>query len=233
MKPPDIEGKTPAQQVEAIDDFIIHELALAQASTARMTRGRVLPLTQDERVARALYLAGSISGYDLDSGIRSPISQCPTLSYMLHTYNGGKDPTAPHPADVNLATFTADCIGGAAWVGGFDRYQPIRFAHIYDGWINTDSMIIDARGPMRCFIKLAAPEPGCFVVCASGSPGHRIGHIGTVVEVPPSFDRANRDHWHAMKVVDVAARAGRANAMTTASGWFGTDACFVRSVMKP
>ncbi len=203
------------------------------------SRGTVLPLTPQQRVNRALYLAGERTSSALDIGVRNPSKDCATIFYRLKDYNGGKDPTSPNPATYWRATqdgnlnITCDCIGGAAWCAGFDRYQPVRFAHIYSGWINTDSMIMDALGPARCFRKLERPEPGCFVVAATGSgPKKSIGHIGTVVDVPGDFD-INGD-WTDIGVVDVAARTGRANMRNSrgAAGWRERDGIFVVSTMK-
>jgi len=199
------------------------------AAGQAMWRGVVLPMTMEEIRDRALYLASDrcVAGY-----------------YLLHDHNGGKDPTAPDPFDRWKfqgkdgewhTAVTADCIGGAAWCGGFDRFQPVRFAHIYGGWINTDSMIMDARGPGRCFVELDRPEPGCFVVCASGSRGHKVGHIGTVVTVPAEWDKQIGECWSALGVVDVASTGAgrRANTLRTGRGWFDTNAAFVRSIMEP
>jgi hypothetical protein len=205
-------------------------------------RGYLVPLTAAQRLARARYLAQQIAISEIDSYIRKDgaPTMCPDGYYLLSDYNGGKDPTAPDPFDrwskpgSTFVNRTADCIGGAAWIGGFDRYQPKRFAHIYSGWINTDSMIQDARGPAKCFRALATPEPGCFVVCASGSPGHSIGHIGTVIAVPASWNEAQKSSWEALSVVDVASRTpDKANQMTTGRGWFGANALFIVSIMVP
>jgi hypothetical protein len=206
-------------------------------------RGVVVPLSADERVQRALYLAGLADISTLDRWVRKEHApkRCPTLYYRLKGFNGGKDPTAPDPADrwtfegadgKRYIARTSDCMGAAAWIGGFDRYQPRRFAHIQDGWTNTDGMRLDAGGPSRCFRKIDAPERGCFVVYGSGSPGHKVGHVGTVIGVPAGFDRTKREHWQALEVVDVASRGTRpANQLTTGRGWFGADAWFVVSVM--
>lgn len=204
-----------------------------------MTRGVVVPLTAAERVLRMRYLAGLAKLHELDAHVRrdGAPDDCPALYYLLKEHNGGKDPTAPDPADRWMkppSTFvnrTCDCIGGQAWCGGWDRYQPARFAHIYDGWINTDSMILDAKGPRRCFVPIDRPTPGDMVVCASGSRGHRVGHIGGIIAVPAEWDATKLECWAAIEVVDVAARTGRANSRTTAAGWFGTGALFTRSVM--
>lgn len=189
-----------------------------------MKRGIVLGLTPEQVVARARYLASE---------------ECATIYYRLKGYNGGKDPTAADPADrwtakgKKTVNVTCDCAGAAAWCSGYDRYQPDRFAHIYGGWINTDSMIIDASTDARCFVALDRPTPGAMIVCRSGSRGHRIGHVGVIVEVPAEWDPNERECWEAIVVVDVAGRKGRANMQTTGRGWFRTGAMFLRTIMQP
>lgn len=198
-------------------------------------RGVVLDLDADQRVARAVYLASS---------------QCATMYYRLEYPNGGTDPTAKDPAarwsnpGSNFTNITCDCMGGAAWIAGFDRYQPIRFADIYGGYINCDSIRIDIAQGSKRFARLDRPQPGCMIVYGSvdyDSDGKRdrVGHIGTVVAVPAAWDPNDRKCWEALKVVDVAARKGRANAMTTGIPWFGNDkrgvaknSWFVVSLMK-
>lgn len=204
--------------------------------TASVTkRGRVVPLTPAQVVTRALYLAGERFGADLDEHVRSPAERCPVGYYRLPDHNGGTDPTAPDPfsrwSDGGSPRRTSDCIGGAAWCSGFDRYQPQRFAHIYSGWINTDSSLMDARGPARCFRDLGRPEPGALIVCRSGSRGHRVGHVGVVVSVPAEWDPADLGCWQAIGVVDIAGRTGRANMRTTGRGWYRTEAGFLVSKM--
>lgn len=206
-----------------------------------MSRGVVLGLSLAEVAQRARYLAGEVQIGALDSHVRrsGAPSDCPVGYYLLKEHNGGKDPTAPDPFDRwtkqggSTVNRTADCIGGAAWCGGFDRYQPERFKHIYSGWINTDSMRLDAGGPAKCFERLARPEPGCFVVFASGAGGHRVGHIGTVVDVPAEWDGSELECWKLLGVVDVAARQGRANRRTTGATWAGKSSWFIRSTMQP
>lgn len=206
------------------------------------SRGTVLPLSAQQRVNRALYLAGELRIEGLDGYARKPNdgrTHCPVIYYRLSDYNGGKDPTAPDPATywrkdaTSQLNVTSDCIGGAAWCAGFDRYQPARFSHIYSGWINTDSMIMDAGRDARCFTRLALPKPGCFVVCATGSgPKKSIGHIGVVVSVPAGF--ALNSDWSDLGVVDVAARTGRANCRNSrgGAGWQERDGIFVESIMR-
>lgn len=212
----------------------------------------VLALSAEERRNRMLYLAGEItldqvkdvaplsdvpSGYAAD--VRLGSQKCPAIYYLLKDHNGGKNPLAPDPADrwrkpgSTFVNITSDCIGGQAWCGGFDRFQEKRFAHIYGGWINTDSMRQDAGGPKKCFHRLERPEPGCFVVFASGSGGHKIGHIGGVVDVPAEYAPTEREWWDELGVVDVAARIGRANKRTTGRTWYRTDAWFIVPTMQP
>ncbi len=223
-----------------------------------MPRGIVLDLSPEQVLNRLLYLAGDIPLQDLDDHIDKDAGRlralsgyadagadgevrCPDIFYLLKEHNGGKDPTAPDCAarwskpGKTFVNRTSDCIGGMAWAGGFDRYQPVRFKHIYDGWINTDSMLIDAKATTpRCFQKLDRPELGCFVVCASGSRGHAVGHIGGVVCVPAEWDYATRECWEQLEIVDVASRgAARANTKHSAIGWFNTGALFVVSTMTP
>lgn len=192
-----------------------------------MTRGKVLGLSLAQVATRARYLA-------------SP--ECVDGYYLLNDHNGGKDPTAADPFDrwskpgSTFVNRTADCIGGAAWCGGFDRYQPVRFPY-YHGWINTDSMLLDVLGSRRCFEPLDRPTPGCFVVAPSGSPGHAIGHIGVVIDVPAEWDADVADCWRLVRVVDVASRGAgvRANKETTAIGWYTSrkQGAWVRSIMLP
>lgn len=226
------------------------QLPLAPAIiTPPRKRGTVVELTAQQRVQRMLYLVQQAEISTLDSFVRKTAAPvvCPDIFYLLKDHNGGKDPTAPDPADRWVApgkTFvnrTCDCIGGMCWCGGWDRFQPQRFAHIYGGWINTDSMCMEvdrvARGKLShipaCFRRLPYPVPGCYVVCRSGTPGHKVGHIGGCIEVPLGLNLKLRDSWKQIKVVDVASRTPKkANALTTAAGWFGTDAYFIEPVMK-
>ncbi len=225
-----------------------------------MSRGLVVPLTALERRERLLYLAGesrldklthvqkdpatlvALGGYSTDHGDLITPVKCPTIYYLLKDHNGGTDPTAPDPASRwrkpktveqpdPILNRTCDCIGGQAWVGGFDRYQPKRFSHIYDGWINTDSMRMDAGGPKKCFKRLAVPEVGCFVVFASGAGGHKVGHIGGIVSVPAEWDPTVRECWQALGVIDVAGRVGRANVRGNGLTWYAKNAWFIVSTM--
>lgn len=208
-----------------------------------MTRGVVLPLTDEQRVARMRYLAQLASIDTLDSYARKDgaPSFCPDIYYLLKDHNGGKDPTAPDPADrwsnagSQFVNRTCDCIGGQAWCGGWDRDQPnIPDPSGYGGEINTDSMLIDARGKALRFRILAAPKPGCMVVWATGDGGMKMGHIGGVIGVPDHWDPKNPACWAEVVVIDVAMRTPqRANQITTALMWMRAGGVFVESLMAP
>lgn len=218
-----------------------------------MTRGAVVPLTAEQRVKRALYLAGKITIDELDAYVRKDGAPrtCPVIYYRLEYPNGGTDPTAPHPAAIwskpgsSFKNCTADCFAGAAWVGGFDRVQPARAAHVWDGHLNCDSMLIEAEHHGRCFELLEQPELGCMVVYASedydrDGKRDRVGHVGTVVSVPAAWNPNDRECWAQLGVVDIAGRSGRANRRTNGLTWFGRDrygrpknSRFVRAIMKP
>lgn len=219
-----------------------------------MTRGIVLGLTGAQIAARARYLGQLATSEVLDgyvNGGRPVPTKCVDGYYLLDKEhgerNGGSDPAAQDPfyrwskAGSSFVNRTGDCVAGAAWCGGWDRYQPKRFAHIYEGSINVNSMLLDAFGPMKCFEPLVVPEPGCFVVAPTGAEHFKgCGHVATVYAVPPEFDPNVEDCWRHVLAVDVAHRDPHpANRPTTAQAWFagrGHDAnhcAFVRSVMKP
>lgn len=108
------------------------------------------------------------------------------VKYSLEYPNGGTSPSAPGPEDPQ--TRGCDCVGFDAWCGGFDRYQPEKFP-LYDGYINTDSMIQEALTTGKWFKLLPAPESGCFIVTESFTKkgldrdGRRvIGHTGVVTD---------------------------------------------------
>lgn len=220
-------------------------------------RGTVVHLTADQRrtrmlwlvgeatadtldpfvdVDRRLALVGKVTGYTIKPDYET---KCCDGFYLLKDHNGGKDPTAIDPFDrwnkpgETFINRTADCIGGMTWCGGFDRYQPQRFSHLYDGWINTDSMIEDAHGPRKCFHVLDRPEPGCFVVFASGSAGHAIGHIGGITDVPTDWEPHAVECWRGLGVVDMAARTGRGNRRGDPMTWYYAGGVFVVSTMQP
>ena len=143
--------------------------------TPQRARGAVVELTAHQREMRMRYLAGLVRSDALDPAVRfdslaeyqyvkprPPTTSlaCLPMFYLLkfehegevYAFNGGVDPTAPDPAtrwikpdDVTrFINRTCDCIGGMSWAGGFDRLQVKRFP-FNNGYVNTDSMRMDAR----------------------------------------------------------------------------------------
>jgi hypothetical protein len=145
-----------------------------------MSRGKIIPpLNSHEVVARALDYVGNAK-----------------IHYHLQYPNGGTDPDdVPYDRD----TGGCDCIGFALNVCGLDRFQDGRMKRwsntlrkwgqarkfpLYDGYINTDSMIDEARTQGKWFTILKEPEDGCFIVGHSqkGLLRRKIGHIGVCVD---------------------------------------------------
>lgn len=122
----------------------------------------------------------------------------PTIWYFLDTErgvrNGGRDPLAPdcatHWKDGNGKLWsTSDCVGFAMWCVGAKR-KLSTFAE-YQGSINTDSMLLDARRTRSHFDPVEQPFRGCLIVMPGVvRDGKRVraGHVGVVVAVDPAFD---------------------------------------------
>lgn len=157
---------------------------------------------------------------------------------------GGRDPLAKIPHTVRDGVIGSDCVGFTSWCLGHDRYQPKTFPR-FGGWINTDSLIADARNERTWYERVSVPAPGDVVVSPSTyKDGRRVrlGHIGLVVSVPDdlppdAFFRPDRRELLArVQVVDCAAAASRgahAVAATTAAGWARPDAIWARCVRAP
>jgi len=134
----------------------------------------------------------------------------PVIQYShLPGQSGGFDPRNPdcgsHWELKGRTVVTSDCVGWYCWVRGVDRFQPVRFAHLYGGWQNTDSIIQDATGPQRCWRRLERPVKGCAVVYPStflGKVRLRMGHIACVTDVPAEFAPETTEWWKAVRVVD-------------------------------
>lgn len=214
----------------------------------------MLPLTSAQVVTRWMYLGGLRKLVDLDEYVRKdgapPV--CPPLYYLLHDHNGGKDPTAPDPADrwsTPGSTFvnrTADCVSAIAWGGGWDRYQPERAGHIpgYEGWLNTDSIRWEAANAQKCFKRVPLPEPGAIIVYGSDPGKHThgvpIGHCGGITAYHGSrWDPNVIACWNLIEVVNIASyrthdgTPAQANRLTTGASWFGRDAWFIKPIMQP
>jgi hypothetical protein len=218
-----------------------------------LARGLVVPLTDQQRVKRALYLAGELPITALDVFVRKENAPevCPVLFYRLDYPNGGEDPTAPDPAarwskpKTTFVNRTLDCQAAKAWIQGYDRYQPIRAVHVWGGRLNCDSELIEAEHHGKCFEILDAPIPGCFVNYGSVDYDHdgdrdRVGHTETVIEVPPVWDPENPDCWRALQTVGARGVSGRTNQRYNGLAFFGNDkhgvpknARFLRSIMRP
>ena len=158
---------------------------------------------------------------------------------------GGRNPKAETPFTVRDGVLGSDCIGFTLWCLGIDRYQPKTFPY-YDGWINTDSAIADAKGKKTYFEVVTRPQPGDQIVYPSirkDGKMTRMGHVGLVVEVPsewhPDFSFSlppkERKEWlKKVRVIDCNASSGRklkkqAVAECAASDiWDKPDAVFIR-----
>lgn len=160
-----------------------------------MTSGKLIPLSLDERAARLEWL------YRHELAANRP-----ALYSLKAGETGGRDPEAKLPFSLcDDGRLRADCTGVALWGQGIDRYQPRRFAPLYGGWINTDSMLIDAIGawavtgagntePRQAVFReiVGPPRPGHLIVySALYDRGFKlagsIGHVMTVVAVDPSL----------------------------------------------
>lgn len=160
---------------------------------------------------------------------------------------GGRSPSAPTPFTTRDGRTGSDCVGFTCWCLGHDRYQPKSFT-LYSGWINTDSLMMDARGKQEWYEPIARPEPGDVVVFPSlRHDGHmtRMGHIALVVEVPAdmpgdvyALNAQARRHWLTqVRVIDCAAASGRkphaVSETTAAASWDKPDAMFARCKRAP
>lgn len=153
---------------------------------------RILPLTRDQVVARALAHLTLVASPHPSS---PPDFMPAPVAYRLDDSGrlGGDDPSAPHCADWSYGyrTLTADCVAFALYCAGLSRYQP-GYKGTRGAWLNTDSISDDAEGQMRFFRPLFSGErvlPGDLFVTRSkyvlGVRSH-IGHIGVVVRPRPS-----------------------------------------------
>lgn len=179
---------------------------------------RVLPLTRDQVVARALAHLTLVS----EPHPSSPPDFIPApVAYRLDTSGrlGGDDPSAEHCADWSYGyrTLTSDCIGFALYCAGLARYQP-GYHGSRGAWLNTDSILDDADRQMAFFRHLLSGErvkPGDLLVSRSEyllGVRKRIGHIGVIVRPAPS------DAFEHL-VVDCSPSHGRTTAINTRYAW--------------
>lgn len=158
---------------------------------------------------------------------------------------GGRDPNASSPFTTKDGVVGSDCVGWVLWACGIDRYQPKLFTY-YDGWMNTDSIIEDAKRGVggKLWKLLAKPEVGCLVIFPSihkNGKMTRMGHVGLVVEVPAEWpddfaswpDKERKELLKLVKVIDCNASWGRKlkgkaiGQITAADLWNKPDAVFV------
>lgn len=95
---------------------------------------------------------------------------------------GGMKALADTPAD---SRGFCDCSGFTAWALGFARLSKDPFyLRIAGGWINTDSIVRDARDLRGMFDQVpeALALPGDLIVFGKG-PGRRYGHVGVVSQM--------------------------------------------------
>ncbi len=185
------------------------------------------PTSRESAVARAWLIAGTR----------------PTR-YKLGA--GGRNPSAPTPFTVRDGILGSDCIGFVLWCLGLDRYQPKVFPY-YEGWINTDSAIMDAKGKRSVFELIDRPELGSMVIYPSlwkAGKMIRMGHVAIVVEVPAEWPSklewsklAPRERTALLKLVKVIDCAGSAarrllsravKQTTAAASWDKPDSVWVR-----
>lgn len=185
-----------------------------------MTYTRYISVTAQEAIERAKRIASGSSKYILGAG--------------------GRNPQADTPFTSKNGVSGSDCIGFVLWCLGLDRLQPDY--PFYEGWINTDSMILDVEDQQTRFKEAPKPFPGCAVVYPSiwkDGKMARMGHIGLVVEVPANFPSdwkhlslADRKYWmDRVTVIDCAAAiarklTGKAVGKRSAKIW-ATDGMFV------
>lgn len=170
---------------------------------------------------------------------------CTTQKAKYILGEGGRNPNNPDPFTPNKdGKPGSDCIGFVLWCLGIDRYQPKIFHH-YAGWMNTDSIIADAKTGVGggLWKLLDKPKVGCLVVFPSTRKNGklaRIGHVGLVVEVPaewPDFAKwypeQRREMLKLVKVIDCNASfkrklTGKAiGQLTAATLWDKPDAVWV------
>lgn len=203
---------------------------LQTPSAKARTRGTIRPMTRLQAIERARLMASEVGKsirYSMEAG-----------------HNGGADPDAFDPAThwrtkvLKLQRVTCDCVGFQCWNLGVDRLQR-GFAAGWD-WINTDSMIVDARTHAEWFEVISWPESGCLVVYPSIDFDHdgkrdRIGHVGMVVGMVDAHGKPlvefewseKAKAYERLRVIQCSAgndkRSGRAIVETDGRAWAGRD----------
>lgn len=149
------------------------------------------------------------------------------LTYKLGA--GGRNPHAPTPGN---AERQCDCAGFVCWSLGFDRKQPA-FYHDW-GWVNTDSMVAEARGFGKYFKEVPTPSKGIVVVYPGiykDGKRIRIGHTGIVTSNPTRPWKGSGTDYMALRVTHCSAgnykKYGAAIRETHALVWAGKGSLFL------
>ena len=120
-----------------------------------------------------------------------------TLPIVYALGSGGKDPRAADPRTTCKHGFGLDCTGAGAH--GFGLKRKLKNFSLYGGYMNSDSIVADARGRQEVYEKLDAPVRGCALVFPGidfdeDGDRERIGHFAWVRRVLPGFDPAHPDY---------------------------------------
>ena len=176
----------------------------------------VLRLDRDWAVSRAwAHLSILYRGSD---GVERPIAYRLDDSGLL----GGKDPQAPHCADVSYGgrTLTADCTGFALYSAGIARVQK-GYKGSRGESLNTDAVLDDAHGQQKFFRLLRmddrASRGDLVVMRGKYLLGKRVraGHIEMLLRPPaPGFKGMT---------IGCSPRFGRDTAIGVGFVW--SDAC--------
>lgn len=149
------------------------------------------------------------------------------LTYKLGA--GGRNPHLPtpgYPGDL------CDCSGFVCWAMGFDRRQAALTEG--GGWVNTDSMMAEARSHGHYFREVQVPSKGIIVVYGGlyeKGKRIRIGHTGVVTSNPNRPWKGSPQDFLALRVTHCSAgnnrRYGYAVAETDAMPWYGKGSMFL------
>lgn len=130
------------------------------------------------------------------------------VSYELG--GGGRNPFASDPQGLvtrhGIKRRGLDCSGLVCHALGLDRFQ--EGYPLNGGWINTDAIVSDARGPQYLFQLTEHPEIGMVLVFPGIDVDHdgdrdRIGHTAIVSGVPAEWN-PDRPQWHLLTILDCA-----------------------------
>lgn len=174
-----------------------------------MTRGAIRPTTPR--------LAATLAWHHATLLVQGADGNSRPVAYRLEEKNGGRDPNAPHCADLSYPDIvpTSDCIGLVLFCSGIDRLQP-GYKGSRGEWLNCASLLDDADS----IGKFCNPtddhraRPGDWLVTRS--------HIAMIVRPAVYFGgRLQFDHL----VIDCSPRHGRTTAVGVGAPW--SDACRV------